>query len=297
MRNLFYKNPQQMKSKLLLLLIVLASIQIFGQSQGPNNPAGATYSAFGCLSCPGSQWSNWNNIFAADGLTADVGLNAFPNCFQTTCYYSRFLMASNFGFSIPAAAVIAGVTAEILRMSSASPDIKDSIVQIITGGNAGNNHADTTLWTSAPVTITYGDSTDTWGLPLIPDSVNTINFGLRIMIRNGSPVTAFNPSSIDHIQLTVYYSLPTGTFSQTRTGDFTIYPNPVTNELLIDNGQLTISNIDIYNMVGERVFSFHHSSLISHLSVDVSQLSPGIYFAIIDTGTELLKKKFIRSGN
>jgi hypothetical protein len=282
--------------KLSLLFILLLSGNIFGQSQGPNSPISASYSAMGCLSCPGAEWSNWNNILTADGLTADVGLNAFPNCFQTTCYYSRFLLASNFGFNIPGSATIEGVKVEVIRMSSASPDIKDSIAQIITGGNAGNNHADSTAWTPAPVTIIYGDSADVWGLALIADSVNSINFGFRIMIRNGSASPAFTPSSIDNIKMTVYYSLPTGIFSQTKTAnDFTISPNPATNELRIhpeySGAECRIESVEIYDLLGQ----LQTSNLKPQTSMDISFLLPGIYFAVIDTGTEKITRKFIRS--
>src|SRR5689334_18921200 len=120
-----------MKHKLLLLLFVISN-QIFSQSQGPNNPGVATYSAIGCLACPGAEWSDLNNVFTADGLTADVGLNAYPNCFQTACYYSRFFIVNHFGFNIPASATIDGVKVEMIRMSTLSP--KDSMAQIITGG-------------------------------------------------------------------------------------------------------------------------------------------------------------------
>src|SRR5690349_20037214 len=114
---------------------------------------------------------------AADSNYATVGLTAFPNCFQVACYYSRYLIAKNFGFTIPASATITGIQAEILRMSATSPNFKDTIVQIFTQGNYGTNHADTSLWTPSPVSITYGSSTDLWGMALTPDSVNSANFG------------------------------------------------------------------------------------------------------------------------
>jgi hypothetical protein len=280
-----------MKTKLLLLLITFSSSEIFPQSQGPNNPAAATYSALGCLACPGAEWSDFTNIFAADGLTADVGLNTFPNCFQTACYYSRFLIATNFAFSVPAAAAIQGVEVQMIRMSATTPI--DSIAQIITGGNAGNNHADSTVWTPSPVTVTYGDSTDTWGLPLIADSVNSIHFGFQIMIRNTSTSASFTTSSIDHIQMTVYYSLPTGTFSQTRTsGNFTIYPNPANKELRIQNAELKIKEIVIYNITGEKIFIQQHTT-DKQLTIDIRQFTSGIYCAVIDTGTEKTRTKFV----
>jgi hypothetical protein len=207
-------------------------------------------------------------------------------------------MASNFGFSVPGSATIEGVQVEIIRMSSTSPNVKDSIAQIITGGNAGNNYADTSAWTPSLSTVLYGDSTDVWGLPLIADSVNSIHFGFRLMIRNASPIVTFAPSSVDNIRMTVYYSLSTGTFSQTRTAnDFTIYPNPAKEELRIRNAELKIEKIEIYNAHGERIFSQPVTTNLDQLTISVADFSPGIYFAIIDTGAEKIKKKFILSGD
>lgn len=293
-----------MKKNLLLLFIAFVAVSyVSGQSEGPNSPATASYSAIGCLACPGAEWSSWNDIMTADGAYAEVGLNAFPNCFQTMCFYSRYLMASNFGFTIPGSATIDGVKAEILRMSSTSPNVKDTIVQIMTTGNYGTNHADPSAWTPSPLNIAYGDSTDVWGLTLTPDSVNHVDFGFRIMIRNGSPVVTFAPSSVDHIQMTVYYTLPTGTFSQTRTaGEFVLSPNPATNQFAIYDVRSTISKIEIYNLFGEKVFPSPLSPLFFRRGdggevIDVSSLSPGIYFAVIDTGKEKITRKFIRSGD
>ena len=284
-----------MKKNLLFLVIVIASCSsIFAQSQGPNSPAAATYSAIGCLSCPGAEWNNWNNILAADGMTADVSLNAFPNCFQTSCFYSRYLMASNFGFTIPSTATIEGIKAEIIRMSSSSPNVKDTIVQIFTSGNFGSNHADTSAWTPSPLTITYGDSLDAWGLSLTPDSVNNTGFGFRIMIRNGHPIVTFAPSSVDHIQITVYYTISTGTFSQTKSaGEYAIFPNPVFNELRIKNAGSRILDIEIFNLYGEKIYS--RQTAVDKQALNISSLSPGIYLAVINTGTEKIAQKFVKT--
>lgn len=279
-----------MKRKLLLLCIFI-SARVLAQSEGPNNPLSATYSAIGCLACPGGEWSNWTNVTAADGMYADVGLTAFPICFQTSCYYSRYLMASYFNFSVPSNASITGIKGEMLRRSSASPDIKDTIVQIYTSSGLGTNHADTSAWTSTPVSITYGDSTDLWGLPLTPAAVNDINFGFQVMIRNGSTSITTSPSSVDHIQVTVYYSLSTGTFSQTHSSNtLTLFPNPVSNELVVGSSEFgDIQKLEIYD-----VFAQLQTIVVRPRTlIDVSSLSPGIYFAVIDTGNQRIERKFV----
>ena len=272
------------KIYLLTASIISCSCNIFSQSQGPNSPAYATFSANGCLSCPGSEWNNYNNIMMADGLTADIGLADFPMCFQTSCYYSRYLIATNFGFTIPAVATVTGVKAEMLRSTSASGGIADTIVQIFIPGTLGINHASALPWTSSPLNIIYGDSTDLWGLALPPDSVNQTGFGFRVMIRNSIASTSVAISSVDHIQVTVYYSLTTGVFSKTRTANnLSVFYNGKENSLALPGaGSEKIISVSVIDLTGREIYS---SALPSseQSKCFLPDLSPGIYFAVIQS--------------
>ena len=60
-----------------------------------------------------------------------------------------------------------------------------------------------------------------------------------------------------------------------------IYPNPTTGQLIIDNGQLTISTIEMYNIVGQKV-NYKLSTVNYPLTIDISHLSAGLYFLKID---------------
>ena len=62
-----------------------------------------------------------------------------------------------------------------------------------------------------------------------------------------------------------------------------IYPNPTTGKLIIDNGQLTIKNIDLYNIVGQKQLSIVNSQL--SIEIDISHLAAGLYFLKIDGKT------------
>ena len=72
-----------------------------------------------------------------------------------------------------------------------------------------------------------------------------------------------------------------------------VFPNPAIDELKIKNAGLKIKKVEIYNSVGENVLQ----SLIAHqtslVTVDVSQLKPGIYFyKIISTDMQTICGKF-----
>ena len=283
-----------MKKILLLSSAVLFCMKnISAQSEEPNNPAFASYSLIGCLACPGGEWSNYNNIMLPDAMYADVQLAGFPLCFQTTCFYSRYLMAANFGFSIPAGAAINGVKAEMLRMTNASPAIGDTIVQIFTPGFLGTNHASPMPWTPAPVYITYGDSIDLWGLSLSADTVNLPGFGFRVMIRNGSSSTSLSPSSVDHIRMTVYYSLPTGEFSQTRTANnFSVYYDGKENSLVLFSAAVKkINSVSVIDLTGREIYS-SASPDAAQRKFFLPDLVPGVYFAVVRADEKTTALKF-----
>ena len=74
---------------------------------------------------------------------------------------------------------------------------------------------------------------------------------------------------------------------------FTIYPNPVKNNLNIMNkNQIQIGSISIYNMLGQLVQTFVNIDNTSAL--DVSQLKAGVYVAKINSGNANTTLRFIK---
>jgi len=57
-----------------------------------------------------------------------------------------------------------------------------------------------------------------------------------------------------------------------------IYPNPTNGQLIIENGQLTVENIEIYNVVGQKQKIIVNYPLSVVHSIDVSHLANGMYF-------------------
>jgi len=68
-----------------------------------------------------------------------------------------------------------------------------------------------------------------------------------------------------------------------------IYPNPTTGKLKIESGELKMGNVEIYDIYGRKLsqFTFHNS----HIEIDISHLSAGIYFLKIDGKTMKLVKE------
>ena len=59
--------------------------------------------------------------------------------------------------------------------------------------------------------------------------------------------------------------------------DIKIYPNPTTGQLTIDNGELIIENVEIYNVMGQLLQS-KIVNLQSKIEIDISHLAKGMYF-------------------
>ena len=62
----------------------------------------------------------------------------------------------------------------------------------------------------------------------------------------------------------------------------TVYPNPTRGELTIDNGQLTINNVEIYDIYGKKIFE-EKENLTVLRSYNLTVLPKGIYFLKIST--------------
>ncbi|MBK5286158.1 MAG: T9SS type A sorting domain-containing protein, partial [Bacteroidia bacterium] len=56
-----------------------------------------------------------------------------------------------------------------------------------------------------------------------------------------------------------------------------VYPNPASDKLIIESGQLSIKSIEVYSIHGKKIFSGRKTS------IDVSELTSGIYFAVLTT--------------
>jgi len=67
---------------------------------------------------------------------------------------------------------------------------------------------------------------------------------------------------------------------------FKLYPNPVENHLYIQSSDTTIKNIDIYNIVGKKIYNTSSKN-----KLDMSSYSAGIYFVKINNSTFKIVKK------
>ena len=118
---------------------------------------------------------------------------------------------------------------------------------------------------------------------------NAVNLGQGHTCRLGLP------NSIDFICETEGKS--TSVFESELLSELEVFPNPVTDEFAIYGLQFTVSEIEIYNLLGEKVYSQQPqvANLKSQtLSVDVTRLKSGVYFVKVKGERENRVAKFMK---
>ena len=77
-----------------------------------------------------------------------------------------------------------------------------------------------------------------------------------------------------------------------QTLQIKVYPNPTMGQLTINSEQLTMNNIEIFDVMGRKIPLFPCSSVpASTVTMNISQLSAGIYFLRIDGETVKVVKQ------
>ncbi len=258
--------------KLYAVFLVIIPGLCQAQSQGPYSP---TF-ALSVPSSPGATWSNPTNVYVSDNNTASAILTAFPSCSGANCYFTVGLAASSFNFSVPVAATINGIVAEVQRRTINLPvTLMDSTVKLLKAGvPVGTNHAGSVAWTVSLTYITYGSASDLWGATWTPADINNSNFGLYFTVRNTTTSPNGAPQ-VDHMRITVYYTLSTGMYSQTlTTGDLFNLSN---SEGLLDVACNEAGSVTMMNLMGQPVFS-QKVNADEKIQISTSGLAKGVYF-------------------
>ncbi|MEI6487762.1 MAG: T9SS type A sorting domain-containing protein [Bacteroidota bacterium] len=99
----------------------------------------------------------------------------------------------------------------------------------------------------------------------------------------------------DSIWDSVSCSLPIGVSEVVAKdiNDVLVYPNPATNQITIENSQLRINAIRIYNVLGSVVYQ-QLTTNNQQLSIDASTWNAGVYFVEVETEKGTVRKKIIK---
>lgn len=182
-------------------MIACSFSNVYAQSsQGPR--IGNTFTT---VAIAGSS-ATWNNPVNARIADAVYSVNSADLPLQGN--YTNYLVATNFGFTIPAGNQIDGIQVRITR-NEVNANAKDFRVRIVKGGVIGaSDRISGFNWPVANTTRVHGSTTDLWGETWTLSDINSGTFGVAVAAQrsanNATPITA----RIDNIRITVYYSPP-----------------------------------------------------------------------------------------
>jgi hypothetical protein len=216
--------------------------------------------------------------------------------------YGYFDWDTDFEIIIPAAA-INGLTDNIIYTFSTPPTL--AVTTLLPAANATNVALNAevsvtftknifTMVYPAEVTISKTGGGNVGGVSIIPitpypgSNILTINHN---DFESGAEYTVTIPDGVIGgwtEPITWKFTTGTSNIKENKNANLFVYPNPTTGELRIENGELRIGNVEIYDVYGRKV-----SNLISHISnqkIDISHLESGIYFLKInETKVKIVK--------
>lgn len=148
-----------------------------------------------------------NNVLGPpDGVSIGTGVGTWFTGSNTT---SNYLKITNFNLNIPTGATIQGISVTIRRSTNGS-GLNDSSIKIVKGGTiSGTDQSAGASWGNTLADVTFGGSSNLWGLSWTVSDINSSNFGVAF--------SAINTNSfaqnvlVDAVAITVYYTETTAT--------------------------------------------------------------------------------------
>lgn len=209
-------------------------------SQGPNN-CGAGADAGGG-SGSNFTWSSPNNI-GTGGATSTGAM--MPGS------VTDWLQGTNFGFtssSVPNSATIVGIAVSFTKQGGDNVSIFDNQIRIIKGGTrTGTDHSDGQVWKSSGVADTYGGSSDLWGTTWAPSDIQSSGFGIAIQASNEGSTN--RTATVVAVTITVYYTIPTTTFSWTNPNNVKADDGAVASATATTGGTSVLQTLNYFSTV------------------------------------------------
>lgn len=175
-------------------------------TQGPNSPGSLTTS----LDVGDVDWSDPSNAASENGSSASCTLNMG--------FGTYYLVAEDFGFSLPSGATVEGIKVEVKHRCTFGVTY-DRDVKLIKGGSIQTtNKAAVGYWPTSLAYQTYGGSADLWSGTWTYSDLNSSLFGVAI----SATADDFDFPAIDHIRITVTYSVGSAYTLTASAGSYTL---------------------------------------------------------------------------
>ena len=255
-----------------------------------------THPPLSCSSCAGSLWSFETNAQVLDNQYTETTLMNYLFCFQSLCYRTRYLAANNFALTIPSDAAIDGIVVTISGFNSHPFSVRDSTIRLTKSYNmVGSNLPDTVSWSTQDMNRIYGAGSNLWGETWTPAEINDPGFGVFYKAYNYSDSTPV--FKLDVVSITVQYTTPIGTFTQTSTPKqfYTHYdPSSSTVYVTFEPEQAGLDySFQVMNISGTVVYEEQVADVaVFERRLSTISFSPGIYFVRFMGRDEQFIRKF-----
>ncbi|MEO6167862.1 MAG: T9SS type A sorting domain-containing protein [Chitinophagales bacterium] len=280
------KNTLRLLPMITTFLMVLVAVNVVNGQSKSKFPDMGVQSADGCLACPGSEWNNATNITKKDEQFASTTMGQSEFCFMTSCFYTRGLIGSDFGFNLPATSTVNGIALQINRKADIVHAVKDSVIQLMKGYvPVGEKKKSNSFWPGIAHNKSYGGPTDLWGTTWTPAEINSGDF--QVWLKAYNITEGYPTASVDFFRVTVFYADGFAKKSQTAEFDLSanalrIFPNPVADEATISftASQKGSMNLVVFNSIGAQMLQINESveaGLVSR-TLSLGSLPSGNYF-------------------
>ncbi|MES2138088.1 MAG: T9SS type A sorting domain-containing protein [Bacteroidota bacterium] len=122
------------------------------------------------------------------------------------------------------------------------------------------------------------------GADLFSLGINATNIFATVNLGSGNP---------DYIIYTRPLSELTGIEEKNSNSHFALYPNPTTGKLRVESAELKVKSLEVYNVLGEKVFQSSNLNQQTSIEIDLSPSAKGIYFLKIYDGKKIYDKKIV----
>lgn len=146
-------------------------------------------------------WINPNNVMLSDNTYTTLTTGPVS-------FLGHRLNATNFGFSIPAAATIDGIVIDLEGYRTYTSGSAGWALKIIKGGVVGTTNPvpSNTVLPFIESSVTNGNSTFKWGLTWTVADINASNFGVSYRIGTIFDDNMVGVQYLDNVRITVYYT-------------------------------------------------------------------------------------------
>ena len=73
-----------------------------------------------------------------------------------------------------------------------------------------------------------------------------------------------------------------------------VYPNPATNEIRVQSSKFRVQSVEIFNVLGEKVYGNAETSHSTAETINITALSSGIYFVRVKTSDGMRAGRFVK---